>query len=270
MTKPSPEELDKICRLTIDLVRTTCEFLLTENQKFNLEDIEYKGLNDLVSYVDKEAEKMVVSACKKILPGAGFITEEGTVQSATEESRLVWIIDPLDGTTNFLHKLPVFSVSVGLVWEGNPILGVVGHAPEGKIYHAREGGGAWCNGKQIFVSHESSLERSLLATGFPYFNFEKMDRYLDVINHLMKSSHGLRRMGSSAIDLAYVASGIFDGFFEYNLSPWDVAAGICLVREAGGFVSDFKGEDNALFGRQLIAGGAVHPALLEAIKNRWN
>jgi myo-inositol-1(or 4)-monophosphatase len=168
-----------------------------------------------------------------------------------------------------VHGLPVFSVSVGLVWEGNPILGIVAHAPERKIFHAREGGGAWCNGSQIFVSKENQLENSLLATGFPYYDFEQMPQYLSVLDHLMKNSHGLRRMGSSAIDLAYVACGIFDGFFEYNLSPWDVAGGICLVREAGGIVSDFNGTDNTLFGKQIVAGGPVQPALLEAIRERW-
>ena len=269
MQKPSYEELDKICAAMLPAVKEVSSFLLEERRKFRQESVEYKGLNNLVSYVDKEAEKLLVRACSTACPGAGFITEEGTVEAASGNSGLVWIIDPLDGTTNFVHGLPEFSVSVGLVWNGTPVLGIVAHAPEGKLYHAREGGGAWCNGERIYASRESHLGNSLLATGFPYYDFDLMHRYLSVLDYLMKNSHGLRRMGSSAIDLAYVASGIFDGFFEYNLSPWDVAGGICLVREAGGIVSDFSGADNALFGRQIVAGGAVHPALLQAIRERW-
>jgi myo-inositol-1(or 4)-monophosphatase len=270
MNKPSAGDLDKICSELLPSVKLTAEFLMEERKKFNQDSIEYKGLNNLVSYVDKEAEKLLVKACSEVLPEAGFITEEGTVAAAEQNSGLVWVIDPLDGTTNFVHGLPVFSVSVGLVWNGTPILGIVAIAPEGKIFHAREGGGAWCNGKQIFVSKENRLENSLLATGFPYYDFDKMPQYLTVLDYLMKNSHGLRRMGSSAIDLAYVACGIFDGFFEYSLSPWDVAGGICLVREAGGIVSDFEGNDNALFGRQIVAGGPIQAALLQVIRERWN
>lgn len=244
-------------------------FLLEERKKFQLDKVEYKGLNNLVSYVDKEAEKMLVKACKAILPVASFIAEEGTTEDAGQNQELVWIIDPLDGTTNYVHGLPVYSVSIGLAWNGIPILGVVAHAPEKKVYYAYEGGGAWCNGERISVSTEGLLSNSLLATGFPYYDFDLMQPYLTVLDHLMKNTHGLRRMGSSAIDLAYVASGKFDGFFEYNLSPWDVAAGICLVKEAGGIVSDFSGTHNALFGRQIVAAGAIHPALLKVIKERW-
>ena len=269
MQEPESSQLDRICSGLLPAAMETAGFLLEERKKFRQENVEYKGLNNLVSYVDKEAEKMLVKACRSVLPEAGFITEEATVEGGDENSELVWIIDPLDGTTNFVHGLPEFSVSIGLVWKGTPVLGIVVHAPEQKVYHARKGGGAWCNGEKISVSVESKLENSLLATGFPYYDFDLMPQYLSVLDHLMKNSHGLRRMGSSAIDLAYVASGIFDGFFEYNLSPWDVAGGICLVREAGGIVSDFQGADNALFGRQIVAGGAVQPALLQAIRERW-
>lgn len=254
----------------MELARETAAFLEAENQKFTKESVEYKGLNNLVSYVDEQAERMVVDGCRRILPEAGFLTEEGTV-SASDGARegLTWIIDPLDGTTNFVHKVPMFSVSIGLVLKGKPILGVVAHVPNKQIFSAWEGGGAWCNGERIYVNPTQRLSESLLATGFPYFEFEKIDAYLNIIHHLMKNSHGLRRMGSAAIDLAYVACGIFEGFFEYNLSPWDVAAGICLVREAGGTVTDFQGEDNAVFGRQLVAAGPVHAEFLEEIRSRW-
>ena len=261
--------LDEIIRRLMPHINKTAQFLLDENAGFSRKAVEYKGLNNLVSYVDKEAEKQLCEACHSILPEAEFITEEGMVAGASQDSQLVWIIDPLDGTTNFVHQLPEYSISVGLVQEGKPILGIVAHVPKGKFYSARKGGGAWCNGKQIFTSEESNLENSLLATGFPYYDFERMPQYLSVLDFFMKNTHGLRRIGSSAIDLAYVAEGVFDGFFEYNLSPWDVAAGICLVTEAGGMVSDFKGTSNALYGRQIIAAGKVHAQMLASIQQRW-
>jgi len=264
-------DLSALCSKTVVLAKEVARFLEEENKKFSLDSVEYKGLNNLVSYVDQEAERILVQGCKTILPEAGFLTEEGTVDAAIEARKgLVWIIDPLDGTTNFVHKVPMFSVSVGLVLNGRPILGVVAHVSNHQVFYAWDGGGAWCNGEPIRVSPTPKLADSLLATGFPYFEFDKIEAYLGIIHHLMRNSHGLRRMGSAAIDLAYVACGIFEGFFEYNLSPWDVAAGICLVREAGGTVTDFTGEDNGLFGRQIVAAGPVHSEFLDQIKSRWN
>jgi myo-inositol-1(or 4)-monophosphatase len=263
-------KLDDLLLQLRPFVLKTAAFLREENARFSRKMVEEKGLNNLVSWVDKEAEKQLVEACSSILPEAGFITEEGTVGASQKEDSLLWIIDPLDGTTNFVHRLPEYSISVGLVCKGEPVLGMIAHADRDKLYYARKGGGAWCNGQQLFNSSESKLSGSLLATGFPYYDFDHMPQYLEVLHHFMKNTHGLRRMGSAAIDLAYVAEGVFEGFFEYNLNPWDVAAGICLVREAGGLVTDFRGENNALFGRQIIAAGpAVHAAMLEIIRNRW-
>lgn len=262
--------LEEITRQVCQLAEQVGQFLGEENSRFSHEQVEYKGYNNLVSYVDKEAEQRLVEGCKKILPEAFFLTEEGTVENEQESSKgLIWIIDPLDGTTNFVHKLPMFSISIGLVLNGKPILGVVAHVPNRELYYAWEGGGAWCNGKAIAVSPTKTLSSSLLATGFPYFQFEGIHQYLNTLHELMRLSHGLRRMGSAAIDLVYVACGIFEGFFEYNLSPWDVAAGICIVREAGGTVTDFSGRDNALFGRQLLAAGNVHSELLAVLKKNW-
>lgn len=264
-------DLEQICRQVCGLVQDVSAFLEKENKGFSRSSVDYKGLNNLVSYVDKEAEQKLVTGCRQILPQATFLTEEGTVsaeESAT--SPLTWIIDPLDGTTNFVHKVPVFGISVGLVQAGKPILGVVSHVPDNQLFYAWEKGGAWCNGKKIHVSSVGSLDQSLLATGFPYYTFEELPQYLNILNYFMQNTHGLRRLGSAAIDLAYVASGVFEGFFEFNLSPWDVAAGICLVREAGGQVSDFSGKDNALFGKQIVAAGPVFAQFQQAIESRWN
>lgn len=266
MTEVPP--LQTLTREVVQLTREVSHFLLEENKAFRRSHVEYKGLNSLVSYVDKEAENRLVSGCRAILPQAGFLTEEGTTGASADGSKgLVWIIDPLDGTTNFVHRLPVFSISVALALDGKPIAGVVAHVPNQEFYRAWKGGGAWCNDEPIRVSPQKELSKSLLATGFPYFEFDAIQSYLAIIHELMKSCHGLRRMGSAAIDLAYVARGIFDGFFEYNLAPWDVAAGICLVEEAGGKVSDFSGAPNALFGRQILAAGPVHDQVQAVIRS---
>lgn len=263
-------DLDLVCRQVCTLVQDVSGFLAEENKRFSRSSIEMKGLNNLVSYVDKEAEQKLVSGCRQIFPQAGFLTEEATVEaSESGEHEYVWIIDPLDGTTNFVHKVPMFSISVGLVQNGIPVLGVIAHVPDNQLFYAWKEGGAWCNGQRISVSKTNQLSESLLATGFPYFQFDELDAYLRILSSLMHKSHGLRRIGSAAIDLAYVACGIFEGFFEYNLSPWDVAGGICLVREAGGIVTDFSGGDNAVFGKQILAAGPIHKEFLEVIQSQW-
>ncbi len=244
--------LQQITAQANSLITQVGEFILQESLKFTYDKVSDKGLNQLVSYVDIEAEKQLVAGLQKILPNAGFITEENTIAQAQNE--LVWIIDPLDGTTNFIHQVPVYSISVALA-KGNEILiGIVYELGRKELFTAWQGGGAWCNGNAIKVSNVQEMKHALLATGFPYATFEQMDNYLNVLKTLMQQSHGLRRMGSAAVDLAYTACGRFEGFFEYNLNAWDVAAGCLLVQEAGGTVTDFKGENNYLFGKSIIAG----------------
>lgn len=254
-----------------NLVEQVATFIQAEQEKFSSESIEYKGFNNLVSYVDKQAELQLVEGCKAILPQAGFLTEEGTIEAQTDRNQgLLWIIDPLDGTTNFIHKVPIYSISVGLVLDGNPVVGVIAHIPNQQIFYGWQDGGAFCNGKPISVNSNAEMGKALFATGFPYFQFPKIQQYLDIIHALLQKSHGFRRLGSAAIDLAYVANGTFEGFFEYNLSPWDVAAGICLVREAGGTVTDFSGGNQALFGGEIVAAGPIHPDFIGLIQQHWN
>ena len=255
------------------IAREAGMFLLTERQKFSPDAVEYKGLNDLVSYVDKECERMLVPKLHALLPEAGFITEEGTTEQA-DRTGLNWIIDPLDGTTNFIHGLPVYAVSIGLAQGNRPIAGVVYDPNRDECFSATEGQGAWlsrCGGPEqpMRVSATQHLTDGLIATGFPYYRFEQMQPYLHILEQLMQRTHGLRRMGSAAIDLAYVAAGRFEAFFEYNLKSWDMAAGICLVREAGGIVTDFQGGDTTLFGGDVVAGCAVQPELLGLIGEYW-
>lgn len=254
----------------VDLCHSVATFIRTEQETFDNSRIEQKEkFNNLVSYVDKESERKLVAKLSNILPQAGFITEEGTVEQS-QSNEYNWIIDPLDGTTNFLHGFPLYAISIGLCYKNEVILGVVHDVVHNDSYHATRGEDAQCNDKKIRVTAAQSLSESLLATGFPYFQFDKTDAYLNIIKIFLDKTHGIRRLGSAAMDLAYVASGRLDGFFEYNLSPWDVAAGAFIVQQAGGKVTDFGGGSNFLFGGEMCASNnRIHPAMLEVIRETW-
>lgn len=244
----------KLAELTCDVcsvARKAGAFINNEREAFSSKKIEVKGHNDFVSYVDKGAEKIIVAELKKLLPQAGFITEEGTEKR--DNNPLKWVIDPLDGTTNFIHGMPFFAVSIALLYNKEPLVGVVFEINQDEMFSAWKDGGAFLNGTEIQTSKATKVADSLLGTGFPYYDYHKLDEYLALFKHLMKHSHGIRRPGSAATDLAYVACGRFDGFYEYSLSPWDVAAGILLVKEAGGNVTDFSGGDDAIFTKEIIA-----------------
>ena len=244
------------------------EFILTECNNFDKSRIEQKeGFNNLVSYVDKESEQRIVKALENILPGAGFLAEEGTDKKGTNDYQ--WIIDPLDGTTNFTHGLPPFAISIGLAKGKTMVCGVIYEVTKKECFHASEGNPAYLNKQEIHVSPVQSLRESLLATGFPYYHLDKIDPYLEIIKTFLKETHGIRRLGSAATDLAYVACGRLDGFFEYNLNSWDVAAGSFIVEQAGGKVTDFRGGDNHIFGGELCAGSAIHNEMLAIIKKNW-
>ncbi len=261
--------LSEVEKNVVALSREVSEFILRESQNFDTSRIEQKdGFNNLVSYVDKESEKKLIASLTRIIPGSGFVGEEGSTSEGTNEYK--WIVDPLDGTTNFTHGLAPFCTSIGLVRKNKLVLGVVHEVSRGETFHASEGNPAFCNGKEIHVSGAATLAESLLATGFPYYHFEKRDVYLDIIKIFLDKSHGVRRLGSAAADLAYVACGRMDGFFEYNLNPWDVAGGAFIVRQAGGVVTDFKGGDDFLFGGELCVGTAkMHAEMLSVIKGAW-
>jgi len=261
---------ESVCRKTIEVALSVGSFLKNEFQHFDISKIEYKGLNNLVSYVDREAEKRLMAALIQIVPEAAFITEESPDKQTLTDNTYHWVIDPLDGTTNFLHGLPVFAISIALIEGTKAKVGVVYEVNRGECFYAWEGGGAYCNDKIIQVGQQDTLSESLLATGFPYRDFGKMKCYLCIIEDLMKHCHGLRRMGSAAVDLVYVACGRFQGFFEYNLSPWDVAGGALIVQEAGGTVSTFHDTDDFIFGNEIVATGKIHKPLLEIIQTHWD
>jgi len=255
-----------ICRKLITAVRETGRFILKESEVFDIEKTERKGLNDFVSYVDKGSEKMLVDKLGRILPEAGFITEEGT--STKKGAKYCWIIDPLDGTTNFLHGIHPYAISVGLKENDDIVAGVVYEAGGSEVFSAWKNGGAWLNGRQIHVSGTRTLSESLIATGFPYNDFSRLDNFMASLTHFCKTTHGIRRLGSAAIDLAYVACGRFEAFYEYGLHPWDVVAGILLVREAGGHASDFSGNEKNDSGDETVAANNhVYGEFLKNVSN---
>jgi len=231
-----------------------------ERKSFDNSKIETKGLHDLVSYVDRTSEKRIIAGLQEVLPESGFIAEEGT--STKRGDRFNWVIDPLDGTTNFIQGVPVYAVSIGLLDYDELVLGVVYEVGRDECFYAWKDGGAYLNGKPIHVSERNSIQDALLATGFPYNDFSKLDEYLGFLKWTMTNARGVRRLGSAATDLAYVACGRFDAFWEYDLKPWDVAAGALIVKEAGGVVTDYKGGNNYLFGREIVASNGLLDELI--------
>jgi myo-inositol-1(or 4)-monophosphatase len=256
------EREEWVCK-SVGIVKAVGQFIKGQLHKVSESDIIEKEKHSLVSFVDIEAEKQLVAGLQPIIPSAGFITEEGT-QIETEKSEAYWIIDPLDGTTNFLKAIPVFSVSVALVVDDELQIGIVYDIMQDECFYAWLGGGAYINGKKIHVSQINTLDESVLATGFPYAR-KTMPQLALLFQQILVRARGVRRLGSAAIDLAYTACGRFDGYYETRLNAWDIAAGILLVKESGGMVCDFRGNQNKLWqNHHIIAGNpAVGRQLLD-------
>jgi len=257
------------CEEVMLIVNEAVSFIRNERLNFKQSAVEYKGTNDLVSYVDKTAEKILVDKLVLLIPEAGFITEENTL--SINDKDYCWIIDPLDGTTNFIHGLNCYCVSVALMYKNELVLGVVHEVVSDECFYAWKDGGAYCNNNKITISSIADLNQSLVATGFPYTNYTRMDAYMRVFDYCMRNTHGLRRLGSAAMDLVYVAAGRMDAFYEYGLNAWDIAAGIIILKEAGGQVSDFSGGENYLFGREILATNKkIHQSFLTVISKEFN
>lgn len=262
------EQRKSICLAACAVIRQVGTFINKQLGQVHSEAIETKSLNSLVSFVDKEAERQLVKGLSQILPEAVFLTEEETIEQASGTYQ--WIIDPLDGTTNFLHQLPFFSISVALRQKNELIVGIVLEVNREECFYAWKGGGAWLNGQAIGVRPNSNLSDALIATGFPYYDYQHTKAYLEILETLMKTTRGIRRLGSAALDLAYVACGRFDAFYEYSLHPWDVAGGILLVQEAGGIISDFRGGNDYLFGKEIIASSTnLHKEIKDIIIQKF-
>lgn len=247
------------------IVQSVADFILYERRNFGLDKIEHKGPSDLVSYVDRQAEAMLQQGLERLLPGSGFIGEESGDHDSEASWR--WIVDPLDGTTNFIHNLPAYCVSVGLQFRGETVLGIVHEVPHGEVFWAVKGNGAFLGETPIQVSAAEELGEALLGTGFPTAKFDQANDYLAAIQTFLARSHGVRRLGSAALDMAYVACGRLDGYFEIGLKAWDVAAGALLVTEAGGAVTAIAPDGDYLFGRQIVVSNLkLHAALLQVLR----
>lgn len=240
-----------LCFQVQDIAREAGSFIREEGKNISSTDVEIKSVASLVTYVDKTAEASIVKALRKLIPDSGFVTEEGTATYNNE--RFKWIVDPLDGTTNFIHGITPHSVSIALMEKNELVLGVVYEVGADETFYAWQNSSAFLNGKEIKVSSASKSVNTLIATGFPYYDFERMDDYIEAVKHLMQNTRGIRRLGSAAVDLAYVAAGRFDAFFEHALHAWDVAAGVFILQQAGGRTSDFNGDDNWLFGGEIVS-----------------
>lgn len=261
-----------ILHQALAVVEEAASFIRSQAGKVTQDEIIAKSRNSLVSYVDQTAEQILVAGLGKILPDAGFITEEGTV--AQRSAVTTWIIDPLDGTTNFLQQIPVYSVSVGLMHEGHLVVGIVSDVEQHETFYAWKGGGAWCNGERIRVSSRADVGDAVVATGFPYASRDVLPQLTSIFEFFLKHARGIRRLGSAAIDLAYVACGRFDVYYETTLNSWDIAAGILLVEEAGGVVTDFSSSNGMLENGQVIAAPpAIHKSVaghIHSIFGAWS
>jgi len=227
--------------------------------------VSLKGPGDYVSQADRRAEDILFSELSRARPGYGFLMEErGEVEGEDGQHR--WIVDPLDGTTNFLHGVPIFSISIALERQGQIVAGVIYNPAMDELYTAERGGGAFMNDRRLRVASRSKLSDALISTGIPHLGRGHHGKFLIALRNVMGEVAGVRRLGSAALDIAYVAAGRFDGYWEEPLSPWDMAAGILMVREAGGFVSDLKG-GQAMFenGSLVVANEVLHRALLKTI-----
>ncbi len=226
--------------------------------------VEAKGRNDFVSEVDRMAEAEIIHLLRTAYPSHGVLAEETGSQAGDD---YLWIIDPLDGTTNFLHGYPQFSVSIALTHKGRLEQAVVFDPHKNELFIASRGGGTQLNDRRVRVSRTTDLESALLGTGFPYRSHAHLDAWIGTLRDLMLRSSGIRRAGSAALDLAHVACGRFDGFWEFELSPWDMAAGALLIQEAGGIVSDFAGGADFLTSGNILAGNPrIHEAMLARLQ----
>jgi len=229
-----------------------------------------KAPNDFVTEVDHAAEAAIIDTLLGAYPGHGILAEESGTSRGARDSEYVWIIDPLDGTTNFIHGLPTYAVSIGLAFRNQIQQAVVYDPARNDLFYATKGRGAYLNDKRLRVSRRSRMADALIGTGFPFRKGDDLGRYLHMMEAVMKVCAGMRRPGAAALDLCYVAAGWYDGFFETGLSPWDVAAGSLLVTEAGGLIGNFTGEADFLHQREIVAGNPKIYAQLVQLLERFS
>ncbi len=252
---------------SVAAARVAADFIRSREGDRATLDIREKQASDFVSEVDTGAESRIREVLEKHIPGAMVVGEEMSPTASTA-GETVFVVDPLDGTTNFLHGFPAYSVSIGAMSEGAVVAGVILDVPHGDLFTGTAGGGAFLDGKRIHVSQVQTPNRALVGTGFPFKNLEFLDDYLQQFERITRAQSGIRRAGSAALDLASVACGRFDAFWELRLAPWDIAAGLLLVREAGGRVSDLVGRDVVVSHSPVVASnGHLHDWLLDCLRD---
>jgi myo-inositol-1(or 4)-monophosphatase len=251
---PGTDSMHPTLNIAIKAARKAGSIINRASLDLDLLKVTTKQPNDFVTEVDKAAEAAIIQILKDAYPDYGILAEESGLSDSAQGSEFQWIIDPLDGTTNFIHGMPQYAVSIGLAQKGVVVQAVVYDPNRNELFTASKGGGAFLNDRRIRVSKRVKLQDTLIGTGFPYRVFEHEKAYMAIFNELTKKTSGLRRPGAASLDLAYVACGRYDGFYEFGLAPWDIAAGTLLISEAGGLVSDLAGESNYLATGNIVAG----------------
>ncbi|MBC8185070.1 inositol monophosphatase [candidate division KSB1 bacterium] len=253
-------------KVAIDAAKNAGKLIKNSLGTLSSENIQNKDVFDFVTNVDKESEQLIIDSIRKHFPDHEILAEESGKTGRKQVYR--WIIDPLDGTTNFIHSYPNSAVSIALEENGTLILGVIYDPFRDELFYAEKGKGAFLNDRPIHVSKRSNLNQCLIATGFPFRNKDFLSLYWQVLSEIFLKVSGIRRTGSAALDLAHIACGRFDGFWELKLSPWDVAAGSVIIQEAGGKITDFAGENNHVWtGNVIASNNLVHDFLLEKVTN---
>lgn len=254
--------------MMINVAKEAClasgKILLDNLGKLNSSQIETKSKNNYVTEVDKLSEETIIKIIKSIYPDHSIFAEESGDDNISSDYR--WIIDPLDGTTNYIHGVPFFCISIALEYQGEIILGVIYDPVRNEMFYAEKGKGAYLNSEKIHVSKKEDISTSVITVGFPYKSYHNIEHYINTLTKIAGRCSNIRKVGSSAIDLAYVAAGRFDGYWELDLGQWDIAAGIILIQEAGGIVTDTEGDKNFMqTGNTVASNKKIHSQLLEIL-----
>lgn len=259
------QALHPMLNTAVKAARAAGSIINRASMNLDLLKVNTKAPNDFVTEVDQAAERVIIETLLGAYPGHGILAEESGRAHGAKDSEYVWIIDPLDGTTNFIHGLPVYAVSIALAHRGQVQQAVVYDPTRNDLFFASKGRGAFLNDKRLRVSKRLRLAESLIGTGFPFRKGDNFERYMQIFERVMQGCAGMRRPGAAALDLCYVAAGYYDGFFETGLSAWDVAAGSLIITEAGGLVGNFTGDADFLHRREVVAGNPKVYAQLVAI-----
>ena len=249
-----------------EIVAQVGAFITEQARSFNHKKIQWKADNSLVSFVDKEAENLLISGLSSLLPEAEYLAEEAYSHTSIQNSERLWVIDPLDGTTNFIQGLPNYCISVALLEKGTPLLGIVYDVPHKQCYWAIKGGGAFLDSQPLTVSSTNRLADTFLALGFTAEEVHQIQPYAEKLSSFICKTRGWRRLGSAALQMAYVAAGRFDAYLDIQLKPWDIAAGWLLIQEAGGSTNDFAGQPISMESNELFAAGGAYKLLLPFVQ----